>query len=400
MKTKVIHDDISEAAEIIKNGGIVAVPTETVYGLACNGLNETAVGDIYEVKGRPAVKPLALMIYGTEDIEKYCTDIPVQAYVLAKKYWPGPVTIILKRKQFIPQIVVAGGNTVGLRCPDSPLTLKLINEAGVPLAAPSANPSGLESAISAEGVLEYFNGKIPAVIDGGICNLKVASTIVNMASTPYKILREGIVSAEEIATVLVENMKIIGITGGSGCGKTTALRTLEEYGALIIDCDKLYHDMLSEDVNLIQQIKKRFPDAVENGVVDRKKLGESVFRDEIKLKCLNEITHKLIIEKIMSMLKEAAMEGYTAAAVDAVELFSSGLSDICDFTLSVTAPESMRLERISIRDNIDLERAKLRIGAQKPDSYYEENADCCICNNGTEEQFILKCRKVFTEVLS
>ena len=128
MKTEIITNDIKRAAEIIAQGGLVAVPTETVYGLAGNGLNEAAVNNIYEVKGRPTVKPLSLMVPDASAMELYCVDVPEQARLLAKKYWPGPLTIVLNAKDNIPSIVLAGGTTVGLRCPDHPFTLKLLTE--------------------------------------------------------------------------------------------------------------------------------------------------------------------------------------------------------------------------------------------------------------------------------
>ena len=145
MKTEILTNELLRAEEIIKNGGLVAVPTETVYGLAGNGLDEQAVQKIYEVKGRPEVKPLSLMVSGIEDIEKYALNPPPEAYALAEAFWPGPLTIVLKARAFISPTVLAGGSTVGLRCPDSELTLELLKKSGLPLAAPSANPTGEKS---------------------------------------------------------------------------------------------------------------------------------------------------------------------------------------------------------------------------------------------------------------
>ena len=207
MKTEIITNEIAKAAEIIKNGGLVAVPTETVYGLACNGLDEKAVGEIYRVKGRPDIKPLSLMVHDSGALDAYCEDVPAGAYALAKRFWPGPLTIVLKAKNHIPSIVLAGGDTVGLRCPDHPLTLALLKECGLPLAAPSANPSGAESPKTAETVLEYFSSKIDAVIDGGPCGIGLESTIIDMTSAPYKILRQGALPAEEIAETLAEHTR-------------------------------------------------------------------------------------------------------------------------------------------------------------------------------------------------
>ena len=140
MNTRVFRGDVSGAAELIAAGGLVAVPTETVYGLAGDGTDVQAVERIYEVKGRPEVKPLSLMVPGQEAMERYCEDVPPQAKLLAERFWPGPLTIILKSRPLVPEIVRAGGETVGLRCPDHPDTLALLRACGVPLAAPSAMP--------------------------------------------------------------------------------------------------------------------------------------------------------------------------------------------------------------------------------------------------------------------
>ena len=199
METKHITENISDAAKIIREGGLVAVPTETVYGLAGSGLNETAVKEIYEVKGRPAVKPLSLMVPDESAMERYCDDVPKQAHQLARCFWPGPLTIVLKAKPEIPPIVLAGGTTVGLRCPDHPMTLALLRECSLPLAAPSANPSGEPSPKTAEQVFTYFDGRIDAVIDGGPCGIGRESTLIDMSCTPYKILREAALSEETIA---------------------------------------------------------------------------------------------------------------------------------------------------------------------------------------------------------
>ena len=162
----------------------MAVPTETVYGLAGNGLDPEAVERIYEVKGRPSVKPLSLMVPGPQAMDVYCEDVPQAARALAEKFWPGPLTIIMKAKSHIPPIVLAGGDTVGLRCPEHKMTLELLRLARLPFAAPSANPSGSESPKTAEKVYEYFNGQIEGIIDGGPCGLGLESTIIDMSRDP------------------------------------------------------------------------------------------------------------------------------------------------------------------------------------------------------------------------
>ena len=191
--------DLSYAAEVILRGGLVAVPTETVYGLAGNGLDAKAVAKIYEAKGRPAVKPLSLLVPGMAAVEMVCPEIPEQARLLAEAFWPGPLTIVLPSRSSVPDILRAGGNTVGVRCPDHPRTLEFLRLAGVPAAAPSANMSGMPSPKSVGDVLAYFDGKIDCVIDGGACALGVESTIVSLSGSGYRILRQGALPECEIA---------------------------------------------------------------------------------------------------------------------------------------------------------------------------------------------------------
>lgn len=399
MNTKRYISCTDELVGIMRGGGLVAVPTETVYGLAGNGLDEKAVAEIYEVKGRPEVKPLSLMVHDAASMERYCENVPPQAYTLAKKFWPGPLTIVMKAKPCVPEIVRAGGETVGLRCPDHPLTLELLEKSGVPFAAPSANPSGEPSPKNADSVLKYFDGKIDAVLDGGECGIGCESTLIDLSRTPYRILRQGALPAEEIADALVDSMKIIGITGGTGCGKTTALNELERRGALLIDCDAVYHRMLETDRPMLDEIEKYFPGAVIDGKLDRKALGAVVFTDEEALRDLNIITHRHINLEIRRILREHAMNGGTLAAIDAIELFSSGLAKRCTATIGVIADREVRIDRIMRRDGISREYAMMRVNAQRPNEYFIQKCSHVLENNGSQEEFIEKCRKTFEEVL-
>lgn len=399
METKIFHSAADEAAEIIKKGGLVAVPTETVYGLAGNGLDEEAVKQIYEVKGRPQVKPLSLMVHGAEAMEQYCEDVPEGARLLAERFWPGPLTIVLKAKDNIPPIVLAGGDTVGLRCPDHPMTLALLEKAGVPFAAPSANPSGEESPKNARQVQDYFDGRIEGIINGGECGIGRESTIISMAQKPYQILRQGALSEKNIASALAEGLTILGITGGTGCGKTTALRVLEELGALIIDCDAVYHELLIENKEMLMEIDRAFPGVVSGGVLNRKALGAVVFSDAEALARLNGITHRYVGLEIDRLLESWAMSGGRLAAIDAIELFGGNLARRCKATFAVLADRDKRIERIMARDGITREYAALRVDAQKPDSYFEEKCDYILKNNSTEEEFREKCRSKFLEVI-
>lgn len=399
MNTKRFISCTDEIVGIMRGGGLVAVPTETVYGLAGNGLDEKAVAEIYEVKGRPEVKPLSLMVHDAASMERYCESVPPQAYTLAKRFWPGPLTIVMKAKPCVPEIVRAGGETVGLRCPDHPLTLELLEKSRVPFAAPSANPSGESSPKNADSVLKYFDGKIDAVLDGGECGIGRESTLIDLSRMPYRILRQGALPTDEIADALVDGMKIIGITGGTGCGKTTALNELERRGALLIDCDAVYHRMLETDRPMLDEIEKYFPGAVVDGKLDRKALGAVVFTDEEALRDLNIITHRHINLEIRRILREHAMNGGTLAAIDAIELFSSGLAKRCTATVGVIAGRDVRISRIMRRDGISREYAMMRVNAQRPNEYFIQKCSRVLENNGSQEEFIERCRKTFEEVL-
>lgn len=400
MKTRIISEKLEEAAALLREGGLVAVPTETVYGLAGNGLDAAAVERIYEVKGRPAVKPLSLMVPGPEAMEKYAAQVPPAAKFLAERFWPGPLTIVLKARDHIPPIVLAGGHTVGLRCPQHPMTLELLNLSGLPFAAPSANPSGAESPKTAEQVRAYFDGKIEAIVDGGPCDLGLESTIIDMSGEPYRILRQGALPASEIRSALAESLQVIGITGGTGSGKTTALQVLADMGALILDCDAIYHQLLQTDTEMLSQIESAFPSTVADGVLDRKALGAVVFSDEQALLRLNAITHRCVDREVQRRLEDFALTGGRIAAIDAIELFAGNQARRCQKTLAVLAKPEIRAERIMRRDGISREYAMLRIQAQRPDSYFEERCDYILRNDAGPAEFAAECRKLFKEILT
>lgn len=190
------------AAALIRRGELVAIPTETVYGLGADGLNPAAVAEIFRVKGRPQDNPLILHICGAEQLADFCHDIPPAAYALAEKFWPGPLTMVLPAREKVPRSTTAGLSTVAIRCPDCAVTREIIRLAGVPIAAPSANISGKPSTTTAQHVLHDHNGRIAAVVDGGPCRVGVESTIVDLTEDRPRLLRPGGIGPEALTAVL------------------------------------------------------------------------------------------------------------------------------------------------------------------------------------------------------
>ena len=180
---------------------------------------------------------------------------------------------------------------------------------------------------------------------------------------------------------------ILGITGGTGCGKTTLLNCIAERGGLILDCDAIYHDLLRTDPALLSAIEARFPGTVEYGVLQRKKLGNLVFSDEKALEDLNAITHGAVKAEVLRRLSEKPR----LAAIDAIALFEGGLATLCDITVAVTAPEEARIQRLMVRDGIGRDYAKRRIAAQKSAEWFRERCDYCLENNGTQADFQKTC---------
>ena len=190
------------AAELLKSGHLVALPTETVYGLGANGLSENAVAKIFVAKGRPQDNPLILHVADASQMEALCHSIPESAYRLAERFWPGPLTMVLPAKDIVPKKTTGGLSTVAVRCPDCEITRRIIALAGVPIAAPSANISGKPSTTTAQHVLDDHNGKIPCVVDGGPCAVGVESTIVDLTEDRPRLLRPGGITPEQLLEIL------------------------------------------------------------------------------------------------------------------------------------------------------------------------------------------------------
>ena len=200
-------ENIEKAGKLLKSGEVVGIPTETVYGLAADATNPDAVSKIFVAKGRPQDNPLIVHIADKDDIEKYAHDIPEIAYRIADKFWPGPLTMVLPKKDIIPEVTSGGLDTVGIRFPSNPIAQKIIKSAGAPLAAPSANLSGKPSTTTAKHVYDDMNGRISAIVDGGACSVGVESTVISFSGEDVIILRPGFVSREDLLTI-AENVVI------------------------------------------------------------------------------------------------------------------------------------------------------------------------------------------------
>ncbi len=187
---------------------------------------------------------------------------------------------------------------------------------------------------------------------------------------------------------------IIGITGGTGCGKTTALKAIQAMGGTVLDCDAIYHQLLKTDAALINAIADRFPTTVTQGVLDRKALGRIVFADAVALKDLNAITHIAVKAEVLRQLERKP----ALAAIDAIGLFEGGLAELCQLTVAITAPESSRLTRLMSRDGITREYALSRIAAQPSNEEFAKRCDYTLVNQGTQEEFYQECLGFFQKV--
>lgn len=209
MNTLLLNDskiEIEKAAQIIKNGGLVGMPTETVYGLGADALNGCAVAKIFKAKGRPMDNPLIVHISDISEIDRYklVSDFPEKAKILAEKFWPGPLTIIVPKSDRIPVEVSAGLDTVAIRCPSHPVARELIKKAETPIAAPSANLSGSPSPTTALHVMSDLSGRIDAVIDGGVCQVGLESTVITLATEKPRLLRPGGITLEQLQSAIGE----------------------------------------------------------------------------------------------------------------------------------------------------------------------------------------------------
>ena len=202
LKTELNYEKLKRPAKIIRDGGIVIFPTETVYGIGTNGLDEKAIKKIYEVKQRSFNKPISLLVNNIEMVNKIAKNISKLEYEIMETFFPGPLTIILEKRSIIPNILTANTNTVGIRMPSSEIAKKLIEYAGVPIATPSANISGRPSGTNIRDIQKDFEGKVDYFIDNGESKIGIPSTIVKVINEKIHILREGSISKEQINKIV------------------------------------------------------------------------------------------------------------------------------------------------------------------------------------------------------
>lgn len=280
-----ITKDIIKAQQKLINGDIIALPTETVYGLAGNAFNETALKKIFDLKKRPHYNPLIVHIKSADYLPQVAKNIPPIAQKLADYFWPGPLTLVLEKQPIIPDLVTAGKKTVAVRVPNHPMTLALLNQLNFPLAAPSANPFGSISPTSAAHVLNYFNDELEIILDGGECEKGIESTIIGFENNQPILYRHGSVSVEDIEKIAG---KVLITTSNNS--KPDAPGMLSRHYAPETD---------TYFTNNVTELIKSFPD---------KKIGLLLFKDEI-------IDEKVLIQEILSKtgnINEATKNLYAA----------------------------------------------------------------------------------------
>lgn len=207
----IIGSDLNICKKILENDGVVAIPTETVYGLAGNALCLKAIDTIFEVKNRPKINPLIIHISNISELEKYARDIPVVAQKLINTFWPGPLTFLLRKNDIIPNVATANSKYGAFRVPNHPLTLELLQSIDFPLVAPSANPFGYISPTTTTHVFEQLGGKIPYILDGGNCDKGIESTIIGFDNEDVIIYRSGSIDAESISFIIEKPVKYYSI---------------------------------------------------------------------------------------------------------------------------------------------------------------------------------------------
>ena len=306
------------SAKVIRHGGLVALPTETVYGLGANALDKEAVNKIFAAKGRPQDNPLIVHVSGIEMAKNLLADIPPLAYKLSEKFWPGPLTMIMQKRDVIPDTVSAGLDTIGVRMPKSAAFLRTIEESGVPIAAPSANTSGKPSPTTAQHVYDDLNGKIDLIVDGGSCSVGIESTVVDITGDIPVILRPGAITPSDIASV-----------AGAAEVSQNVLKEAEEGKAPPSPGMKYKHYSPSADVILVQGSDdgfKRFISSIDNNTAV---VCFSEDAGRIKHDCFvlgDKHNHAMQAARLFDILREIDKCGYKNAYIRLPDMDGIGLA--------------------------------------------------------------------------
>lgn len=384
---------IAHCAEIIRGGGLVVFPTETVYGIACRGDDEAAIKSLFEAKERPFDKPLLAHLYDISQADEIAYLSKAEKRLI-KKHTPGPLTVIARKKPCVPSIMTSGGETVGLRFPSDPVGLEFMRACGCVLAATSANVSGEAAGVTGEQAAKKLFGRVDAIIDTGRSEIGVPSTIVSLADGG-RILREGAISGETILRELAMPT-LIGVCGRSGSGKSTFCHELQKLGYTVIDTDEVYHSLIADgDSECTKAICARFGSGIlTGGVIDRSKLREIVFADQTALHDLNAISHSYVISETMRIINDHIGEKLIFA--DVPLLFESGFDKQCDHTVCVWADDDICIERICARDGISAAAAKERLSKQND---FRSQCDLVIDNHAGINTLSQKVDELLSEVL-
>ena len=325
METRIVkgEEGLQEAARLIKSGELVVFPTETVYGLGANAFDEEAVKKIFIAKGRPQDNPLIVHISSLEEVPKLAKDIPELFYTLANKFMPGPITIVLNKSEAVPDIVTAGGKTVGIRMPSNPIANKLI-AMSCPIAAPSANKSKHISPTKAEHVYDDLKGEVPLILDGGECEYGIESTVLDLTTDTPTVLRPGAVTVEMLQEVIGDvyvNSKVIKIAKSPGMKYTHYAPKCSCVVAITPEsARKCYEDKLKEGFNPVLVYRDIYRDVIHPSEYNFISLGITIEQYEHNIyAALREAEEKydfIIVENI----KE---EGLGASVMNRVNKASS-----------------------------------------------------------------------------
>jgi L-threonylcarbamoyladenylate synthase len=296
-----IGKDILKAKALLEQGRLVAIPTETVYGLAGNALDIDAVTKIFVAKNRPSFDPLIVHVSNLQSIENYAIEVPEKAFELMKRFWPGPLTVLLQKKDIIPDLVTSGLERVGLRCPDHPITLELLNTLSFPLAAPSANPFGYVSPTTPQHVNDQLGDKIEYILDGGACKVGIESTIIGFEKSVPLIYRLGGLRLEDIESVIGK----VHVSANSSSHPQAPGQLLNHYApgkkVVVGDIGKVISENASKSIGVLSFMNVTLPSFIREKIVlsPSGNLNEAAQRLFSALRDLDESSIDMIVTELV-----------------------------------------------------------------------------------------------------